>query len=118
MELPRLPTRTALTRTPRRDLPQVTQLADSTLSISATVNDLAKVTKQVADVVFATKPDWTLLEAIKTELEMPEGETKKHRIVKMALERCGLKPAVTIAEDVQNIANFLEVAAPTETSDV
>ena len=57
------------------------------------------------------------LDAIKKELELPS-DLSKQRTIKLALERCGLTPAATIAEDVVNVANFLEIATPTAASDV
>ena len=60
-----------------------------------------------------TSMAWATLDAIKKELELPEGESKQ-RTIKLALERCGLSPSATIAEDVVNIANFLEISAASD----
>ena len=53
---------------------------------------------------------WLMLDAIKKELELPP-DLSKQRTIKLALERCGLSPAATIAEDVVNVANFLEISS-------
>lgn len=65
----------------------------------------------------STSAAWVMLDAIKKELELPPGGSKQ-RTVQLALERCGLAPAATIAEDVVNVANFLELSAPIAALDV
>jgi len=55
-----------------------------------------------------TTGTWSLLAQIRAELDLPAGESKQ-KTVQGALQRCGLKPASTIAEDVESIAKFLEL---------
>lgn len=55
-----------------------------------------------------TTGTWSYLAQIRSELDL-SAEESKQKTVKSALERCGLQPAATIVEDVENIAKFLEL---------